>query len=114
MTGQPKTSFTRKKEDFTCEHCGTEVKGNGYTNHCTQCLWSKHVDVGPGDRAALAVCGGMMKPVSIEAGKGGGFVVVHVCEKCGHTRRNKMWPEDNFDEAVRIQKAIGDKLQGKK
>ena len=46
-------SFTRKVEDFTCEHCGREVHGNGYTNHCPHCLHSKHVDVNPGDRAGL-------------------------------------------------------------
>lgn len=37
-------NFTRVIEDFICENCGTEVKGNGYTNHCPKCLWSKHVD----------------------------------------------------------------------
>ena len=50
--------FIKVKEDFVCEHCGAEVKGDGYTNHCPKCLWSKHVDVHPGDRAAE--CGGMM------------------------------------------------------
>ena len=28
------------------------MKGNGYTNHCPKCLWSKHVDINPGDRGA--------------------------------------------------------------
>ena len=41
--------FTRNIEDFTCEHCGATVKGNGYTNHCPMCLWSKHVDVDQGE-----------------------------------------------------------------
>jgi Zn finger protein HypA/HybF involved in hydrogenase expression len=48
--------FKRTIEDFTCEHCGEQVTGNGFTNHCPQCLWSKHVDIDPGDR--LALCGG--------------------------------------------------------
>jgi len=25
--------FTRRIEDFRCEHCGRQVHGNGYTNH---------------------------------------------------------------------------------
>ena len=56
--------FNRRIEDFTCEHCGTEVHGNGYTNHCPNCLWSKHVDINPGDRAAD--CGGLMEPIAVE------------------------------------------------
>ena len=34
-------AFTKKIEDFTCDHCGYNVKGKGYTNHCPKCLWSK-------------------------------------------------------------------------
>lgn len=42
--------FQRQIEDFVCEKCGKEVKGDGYTDHCPRCLRSKHVDVNPGDR----------------------------------------------------------------
>ena len=56
--------FQRKKENFVCEHCGQEVIGNGYTNHCPSCLHSKHVDINPGDRAET--CGGLMEPVDLE------------------------------------------------
>ena len=52
-------TFQRCPEDFECGNCGHEIEGNGYTNHCTACLWSKHVDVNPGDRAAD--CHGLMK-----------------------------------------------------
>ncbi|MFA6992594.1 MAG: RNHCP domain-containing protein, partial [Candidatus Gracilibacteria bacterium] len=37
--------FSRTIEDFVCEKCGAKVKGDGYTNHCPKCLWSKHVDI---------------------------------------------------------------------
>ena len=57
-------SFQRRIENFVCEHCGEKVIGDGYTNHCPKCLWSKHVDVNPGDR--MAHCGGMMKPEALE------------------------------------------------
>lgn len=75
--------FQRTKEDFVCEHCGANVVGNGYTNHCPRCLWSKHVDVNPGDRAAR--CGGMMEPIRVET-KGRGYRVVHRCTRCGVER----------------------------
>lgn len=87
-----KAQFIRKTEDFTCEVCGTEVKGNGYTNHCPNCLSSKHVDINPGDRAAT--CQGVMEPVGMEIRNGKEYII-HQCEKCGHTRPNKVAPNDN-------------------
>ncbi|MDD5528226.1 MAG: RNHCP domain-containing protein [Patescibacteria group bacterium] len=93
--------FQRKIEDFVCENCGAEVKGNGYTNHCPNCLWSKHVDINPGDRASE--CGGLMKPIDIEL-KDGEYVLTQHCLKCGHTRKNKTVKEDNFDKIIELSK----------
>jgi hypothetical protein len=93
--------FQRTIEDFVCGHCGDDVTGNGYTNHCPKCLWSKHVDIHPGDRAET--CGGMMKPISVIKTKGD-FSIIHQCEKCGFEKKNKLAPEDNFDEVVRLSK----------
>ncbi len=98
--------FQKKVEDFVCEKCGEKVIGNGYTNHCPKCLWSKHVDVNPGDR--LAVCGGMMKPVKVEVEKGE-YLLTHHCEKCGFERRKKVESQDNFDEVVKISKSLANK-----
>ncbi len=97
MTGERK--FQRRTEDFTCEHCGEEVKGDGYTNHCPACLWSKHVDVNPGDRAES--CGGMMQPMGIEL-LSGEYRIVHRCERCGEVRKNKRAENDNFDTLVEL------------
>ena len=91
--------FQRRTENFTCEHCGQSVKGNGYTNHCPACLWSKHVDVNPGDRAAD--CGGQMEPVGAEQ-KSGESILVHRCLICGHIKRNRTAPEDNFSLLLKI------------
>ena len=91
--------FTRTIEDFICENCGTEVIGDGYTNHCPKCLWSKHVDINPGDRSAD--CGGMMKPIGLDK-KSDLFYVVQKCQKCGHERRNKLVKGDSFDEAIKL------------
>jgi rubrerythrin len=86
-------TFIKNEEDFTCGHCGSGVKGNGYTNHCPKCLWSKHVDVNPGDRAAT--CGGLMRPISFEQ-KGGEINLIHECVVCGYQKRNKLAPADDL------------------
>jgi hypothetical protein len=93
--------FTRKIEDFVCGNCGKEVKGNGFTNHCPYCLWSKHVDVNPGDRASS--CQGLMEPVRVEKGDGSReYIIVHKCIKCGYEKRNKTSEEDDFEEIIKI------------
>ena len=94
-----KKKFSRKFEDFVCDHCGFSVSGTGYTNHCPSCLFSRHVDVNPGDRANL--CKGPMRPVQIE-NKGDRYIIVHRCEKCGEIKRNKTSKEDNFEKVIEI------------
>lgn len=92
-------TFIKNKEDFVCEKCGTEVIGNGFTNHCPNCLWSKHVDISPGDRASN--CGGMMEPIGVEK-KGREYIIIHKCEKCGLVKPNKAVPEDNFQMIIQV------------
>jgi len=87
-------SFRRTKEDFICENCREYVVGDGYTNHCPLCLWSRHVDINPGDRASE--CGALMRPISIEK-KGDEYVILHRCVKCGFEKKNKLQNKDNFD-----------------
>lgn len=82
-------------QGFVCRHCARAVPplANGsYRNHCPHCLYSLHVDVNPGDRAAD--CGGLMAPVgALYSGKKG-WVVVHRCQRCGEKRRNKAALDD--------------------
>ncbi|KKT74887.1 MAG: hypothetical protein UW71_C0012G0002 [Parcubacteria group bacterium GW2011_GWB1_44_7] len=89
--------FQRKIEDFVCEKCKTEIKGNGWTNHCPKCLWSKHVDVNPGDREEK--CGGLMAPIGILK-KGDNYIINHQCQVCGFERQKKLEKTDNFDTLV--------------
>lgn len=91
--------FTRQIEDFTCEHCGQTVTGDGYTNHCPHCLYSKHVDVNPGDRAHD--CGGLMKPIAIETTRDG-YDIVHACTTCGIVKRNKSHKNDDPSALHRV------------
>lgn len=92
-------AFKRTIEDFICEHCGASVKGDGYTNHCPQCLWSKHVDVQPGDRAAI--CGGMMKPVALE-GSTGKYRITQRCERCNMQRLITVHKNDDMKAVVAL------------
>ena len=93
--------FQRRKEDFVCENCGQTVLGSGFTNHCPVCLWSKHVDINPGDRAEL--CQGLMSPVVVQPHKDG-YRIMFRCIVCGLERWNKAAPEDDFDQLLRIAK----------
>jgi hypothetical protein len=98
LNRQP-ASFTRTVEDFTCGQCGLNVRGNGYTNHCPGCLWSRHVDVDPGDRAAT--CGGMMTPVGVEC-VSGQYVLTHRCTTCHFERRNRTAAGDDFSALLAL------------
>jgi hypothetical protein len=97
------SNFKRVIEDFECGLCGTVVKGKGYTNHCPECLWSKHVDVNPGDRADD--CEGLMKPKSSLYDRGGNFTIIHECLKCGRTKRVKAAENDNRELLSKLQKS---------
>lgn len=92
-------SFIKHVEDFNCAHCGAVVRGNGYTNHCPECLWSRHVDNNPGDRAAT--CGAMMKPISVVP-DGEKFIITHQCENCGKIKRQRTADNDNVDEIIKL------------
>ena len=87
--------FQKNKEDFICLNCNKTIKGDGYTNHCPSCLWSRHVDINPGDRQSK--CRGMMKPVNLEIKNRGPHIIYHVCLKCGHTKPNKTKEGDRLE-----------------
>jgi hypothetical protein len=95
--------FQRRIEAFVCDNCGQAVEGNGYTDHCPVCLWGKHVDVNPGDRAAS--CGGMMEPVGIEV-KSGEYTLLYICKECGYKYRIKSASDDNFNTMIRLAKTV--------
>lgn len=80
---------------FTCANCGRDVPplANGSVrNHCPACLYSLHVDVFPGDRAAD--CGGLLEPVGVEHSGRKGWAIVHRCRGCGAVRRNRAALDD--------------------
>ncbi len=97
--------FKRTVENFTCERCGTKVIGTGYTNHCTQCFTSKHVDDYPGDRAAD--CGGLMLPVHISF-EDKQWVITQQCDRCGVRRRNRVQSNDDLAQITQVMKRVNE------
>jgi hypothetical protein len=85
--------MSRRKENtgFTCDNCDSEVlplTNGSCRNHCPFCLYSKHMDIRPGDRREM--CGGMMKPVRLVYKPGKGYQIIHKCLKCGSERKNRI------------------------
>ena len=82
------------------------VTNGSYRNHCPLCLWSKHVDVKPGDRASD--CLGMMRPERMDHRSGKGLVIIHSCLRCGVTRANRLARDTAQDDDIR---AISDLIR---
>ena len=88
-------------ETFICDNCKEEVdilKGSA-RDHCNKCLYSKHVDVFPGDRKNE--CMGLLKPIAVEKFKDT-YKIIYKCEKCGEIHKNIMAEDDNFDELLKL------------
>ena len=92
-------NFRRVIEDFVCGHCEHKVRGTGYTDHCPRCLWGKHVDIKPGDRASE--CMGSLRPISASYARGS-YTIVYRCEKCKMIKRVKAAAEDDSEELLRL------------
>jgi len=82
---------------FRCGHCRLDVSldavGTAHRNHCPNCLWSRHVDDSPGDRAAE--CGSLMEPIAITVRGNGEWVLVHRCRGCDELHLNRTAGDDN-------------------
>ena len=84
-------------ESFLCTHCGRPVTAQGagsdHRNHCPYCLYSRHLDITPGDREAD--CGGSMEPIAVWVRKNGEWAVIHRCTVCGKMGSNRIAADDN-------------------
>ncbi len=101
MSGDFMKIFTQRDEGFTCENCHKNVEKLNYTSrdHCPYCLYSKHVDITPGDRQNK--CQGKLKPISIEKFKDT-FKIIYMCEKCHKYHKNIMARDDNMDLIIKL------------
>lgn len=88
-------------ENFICENCNKEVSKSNYTarDHCPYCLYSKHVDINPGDR--LNTCHGLLEPIGIEKFKNT-YKIIYKCEKCNQLHKNIMANDDNMDLIINL------------
>ena len=99
--------FTKINETFVCDQCGHQVPTAKKTcrNHCPKCLYSKHVDHFPGDRANE--CHGLLKPFAWEQDPQKGVVIWFRCVRCGTETRNRALLDDptasdDFDAIMRL------------
>lgn len=95
--------FNMIDESFVCENCRKKVNELGYTarDHCPYCLYSKHVDINPGDR--LNTCKGMLIPIDVEKFKDS-YKIIYKCKKCGVTHKNVMAKDDDMDKIIELSK----------
>lgn len=98
--------ITKIDEEFICENCGKKVDKLGYTSrdHCPYCLYSKHLDINPGDR--MCDCHGILKPVNIDYNSKKGYMIIYKCEKCRQIRKNKKAKDDNQEVILEIIRSL--------
>ncbi len=93
--------FNHLDEGFICENCQKEVTPLGYTSrdHCPYCLYSKHVDINPGDRQNN--CKGLLKPIQLEKFKDT-FKIIYKCQKCKKNHKNIIAKDDNMTKIIEL------------
>lgn len=95
--------FNMIDESFTCENCGKTIEPLVYSarDHCPYCLFSKHVDILPGDRANE--CHGLLEPIKIEKFKNT-YKIIYKCKKCHQTHKNIMANDDDMNIIIELSK----------
>lgn len=93
--------FNMVDEAFVCENCKKQVNKLEYSarDHCPFCLYSKHVDINPGDRSNE--CKGLLEPIGIEKFKNT-FKIVYKCKKCNILHKNIVATDDNFNLIIEL------------
>lgn len=101
LIGENMKKFNMLDEEFICENCHKKVTKLNYTarDHCPYCLYSKHVDLNPGDRQNQ--CKGMLKPTSIEKYKNT-YKIIYKCQKCQKNHKNIMAQDDDFNKIIEL------------
>lgn len=93
--------FNMINESFVCEKCHKKVEPASSTarDHCPYCLYSKHVDILPGDRSNN--CCGLLKPIGVEKFKNS-FKIIYKCKKCHNEHKNIICDDDNMDLIIKL------------
>lgn len=97
--------FKKNDSGFICENCGVEVPPLEYSSrdHCNSCLFGKHVDNNPGDRAND--CHGLLKPVGLKTSSGKNQIV-YDCSKCNKRAYCVVAVDDNPSRILEISSKI--------
>ncbi len=98
-------NFNMIDENFICENCEKKVEKLNYTarDHCPYCLYSKHVDIMPGDRKNS--CHGLLEPINIEKFKDT-FKIIYKCQKCKELHKNIMAKDDDMNLIIKLSNHI--------
>ena len=93
--------FNMLDDSFICENCNKNVDKLKYSarDHCPYCLYSKHVDINPADRANP--CKGLLKPIEIEKFKNT-YKIIYKCRKCNQLHKNIVAKDDNIDLIIEL------------
>ncbi len=93
--------FNMIDEEFICEHCHKQVPKLNYTarDHCPYCLYSKHLDINPGDRACT--CQGLLEPIGIEKYKNT-YKIIYKCQNCHILHKNIVAQDDNINTIIKL------------
>ncbi len=93
--------FNEIDEEFICDNCNKKVDKLIYSSrdHCKYCLYSKHLDINPGDRASN--CFGILVPIDVEKYKDT-YKIIYRCSKCGKQKKNIIAKDDDFDQLLYI------------
>lgn len=95
----------KKDEEFICDNCKILVKKLEYTSrdHCPNCLYSKHVDITPGDRQNS--CKGILEPIGYVF-KAGKEQILYECLKCRKRVKNIVAKDDNRDLIIELSTKV--------
>lgn len=105
-----------KKGGFRCCNCGqwvpfSEFMGTAHRNHCSFCLWSKHVDLEKaGDRKSKCQAG--MMPIGLtfkhegvnkyDKLRQGELMLIHECTGCGKISINRIAGDDSAETILKV------------
>ena len=96
--------MAKLSQSFNCVNCGRKVSlkafGTHHRNHCPYCLYSVHLDQGVGDRNSS--CLGIMEPIGKTYKKDDEEMIVHQCQTCGVTKKNRVAGDDSYEEIARL------------
>ena len=93
--------FNMIDEEFICENCHKKVNKLEISarDHCPFCLYSKHVDINPGDRNNS--CKGLLVPIDLEKYKNT-YKIIYKCSKCGIIHKNIVAYDDDFEKVIAL------------